>query len=55
MLSLNFGIKLFDAFRADAVRKFGFGMILDVNFQSIPIAFIIANFLTISADGQQAP
>ena len=52
-LFLNFEIKLFDAFQADAVRKFGFGMILDISFQSIPIAFIIANFFTISADSSK--
>ena len=33
--------------------ELGFGMILDVPFKQIPIAFIIADFFAIRADGQQ--
>jgi hypothetical protein len=51
-LFLKFRIKRRDAFRADAVGKFGFGMLLDITFQPIPITGIISNFFAIRANGQ---
>ena len=48
-----FRIKLFDAFRAYAVTKISLGVLTNVSFKLVPIAFIIAYLLARSAHGQQ--
>ncbi len=41
------------AFRTNSVRKSGIRMCLDIAFNLLPVTFIVANLLAVSANGQE--
>jgi hypothetical protein len=50
----DFGIIFIQAVRADAMGKIGVGMRLNIAFNVISVAFIVADFFTMGADRQEA-
>lgn len=46
---MNFGIEFFNTVRTDAVSKVRFRVFLNINFNLLPVAFVIANFFAVRA------
>src|SRR3989338_2030779 len=53
LLEGKFRIELLRAVRADAMRKFGFGMLGDVVLNLLPVALVIADFFAGGANRQK--
>ena len=53
IFQVNIRIKLLSAIRADTMSQLSFGMLMDVVFELLPVAVVIANFFAMSLDGQE--
>jgi hypothetical protein len=47
---LELGIKFLRALRADAVAELGFGVVMDIDFHSVPVVLVVADLLAVHMD-----
>ncbi len=53
-LKFNVRMPFFHAFRTNTVAELSFGMFDDKFFKAVPVSLVVANFLTVHADGDNA-